>query len=398
MALLKSDVEIITKQVGLDKFIPSKTKPTERKAYLGWKVINDKGEAVLLRALVPFHHVLKYMGFKGVIEDYPNKLVWFTFFFGQNPDAVLYQNSIPEFDPNFIPEPRHVNLLIDVLNTPNRPGYGRGYYGWGEAGTGKTSTAHWLMAVTNTAVVQLNCKPNMECEEMFVSHTAHNGVWSTISGPILQAVERNWPLIIDEMDLAPAEFIPALNNLIEGRKFSVSFREGMIQAGDCFKVIGFGNTSGSGMEIGLYNGRSQLDSSSLDRMFKDYYEPLSEEKYLEIIRSNGFEIDEVAKKIAAFTVKINQSVRTEHSLPEMISPRGLISIFNTIRDNNGYVRSPILYAIGTVLGSILENKEYQEKMITIYAATVAEGPDEVKTVSTQWDKRFELVKTKKKVR
>ncbi|MDY6466751.1 MAG: AAA family ATPase, partial [Succinivibrio dextrinosolvens] len=255
MAILlnKKDYEAIIGNVGgITGFLASNHKPKERKAYLGWKqlgpVINEKGERnmVTLKALVPFQHVLKYVGFKGNINAYPNKLVWFTFMFGACQESKLYQSCIPEFDEAFIPDPQHVNLLIDVLNTPNKPGYGRGYYGWGEAGTGKTSTAHWLLAVTNTACVQLNCKPNIEAEEMFVSHTARNGVWTTIEGPILQAVKRNWPLIIDEMDLAPAEFIPALNNLIEGRKFSVTFCDQMIQAGDNFKVIGFGNTSGSG--------------------------------------------------------------------------------------------------------------------------------------------------------
>lgn len=401
MAILlnKKDYEAIIGNVGgITGFLASNHKPKERKAYLGWKqlgpVINEKGERnmVTLKALVPFQHVLKYVGFKGNINAYPNKLVWFTFMFGACQEAKLYQSCIPEFDEAFIPDPQHVNLLIDVLNTPNKPGYGRGYYGWGEAGTGKTSTAHWLLAVTNTACVQLNCKPNIEAEEMFVSHTARNGSWTTVDGPILQAVKRNWPIVIDEMDLAPAEFIPALNNLIEGRKFSVTFCDQMIQAGDNFKVIGFGNTSGSGLEVGLYNGRSQLDSSSMDRMYKDYYEPLSEDKYIQIIKSNGFDVEqETAENLANFVVKINTSVREEHSLPEMISPRGLISILNSIQNNSGIVKNPLLYAIGSVMGSILESKEYLEKMFSIYAITLAKGSLSVNMIEEQWKHRYELV-------
>ena len=392
-------IDIIKTVGGLDKFIPSLKKPEIKKAYTGWKVLNEKGEEYALRVLIPFRHVLQYVNFKGNENDYPNKLVWFTFFFDEkNADARLYQNCIPEFDENFFPEARHVNLLIDVLNAENKPGYGRGYYGWGECGTGKTSTAHWLAAVTNTAVVQLNCKPNIECEEMFVSHTARNGVWSTVDGPILQAVKRNWPLIIDEMDLAPAEFIPALNNLIEGRKFSVTFCDDLIQAADNFKIIGFGNTSGSGLEVGLYNGRNQLDSSSLDRMYKDYYSPLSEEKYLEIIKSNGHDLDdETANNLATFICKINQSVREEHSLPEMISPRGLISILKSLAENTGVVKNPLLYAIGSVMGSILESKEYQEKMFSIYAVTLAKGDLQVNNIQEQWEHRFELVDDDEKI-
>ena len=152
------------------------------------------------------------------------------------------------------------------------------------------------------------------------------------------------------------------------------------------------------MEVGLYNGRNQLDSSSLDRMYKDYYSPLSEEKYLEIIKSNGHDLDdETANNLATFICKINQSVREEHSLPEMISPRGLISILKSLAENTGVVKNPLLYAIGSVMGSILESKEYQEKMFSIYAVTLAKGDLQVNNIQEQWEHRFELVDDDEKI-
>lgn len=366
--------------------------------YTIWRMLakepqNGTEEVVGLKAYIPFHDALKYRGYKGNINAMPNKLVWFAFSFNKNKAAEKYQQCVMDLDESFRPEPRHINLMIDVLSQPNTPGYGRGYYGWGEAGTGKTSTAHWLTAILGQAIIQLNCKPNMEVEEMFVSHSAHDGKWSTVNGPILQALDNDWPLVIDEMDLAPSEFIPALNNMIEGRQFSVTFLDHMIKAKNGFKIFGFGNTGGAGLEVGMYNGRSQLDASSLDRMYKDYYTPLDQEKAELIVSSRGYELDDLAKKICTFVVKINQSVREEHSLSEMISPRGLTAIMQSITLNTGIVRNPVLYAIGTVMGTILEDKESLEKVFAIYALTVAESAKDVKEITDEWEHRYEILES-----
>ena len=382
-------LEIISK-IGKDNFFSSATKPVTDKPFTGWKVLDAEGNVICLRCLMPFREVLEGHGFKGNVKAFPNKLVWCTFAINDSE----YANNIPAFDEKFRPEPRHINLLIDVLNGTNAAGYGRGYYGFGEAGTGKTSTAHWLFAVLGIACVQLNCKPQMEVEEMFISHTAKDGKWSQAEGPILKALRLNYPLVIDEMDLAPAEFIPALNNLVEGRKFSVTFCDKMLQAGDNFKVIGFGNTSGSGMESGCYQGRSPLDASSLDRLYKDYYEPLTKERYMALIESHGFEIEsELSSQLCDFIVAVNKSVRDEQALPEMISPRGLLGICNLLQTNEGVLKNPLLFAIGSVMSSILENSEYREKVFTLFSAHLTNSVLSTNQIEQSWGERFEVVDT-----
>jgi hypothetical protein len=234
----------------------------------------------------------------------------------------------------------------------------------------------------------------MEVEEMVISHTAKDGKWSQAEGPILKAIRLNYPIVIDEMDLAPAEFIPALNNLVEGRKFSVTFCDKMLQAGDGFKVIGFGNTSGSGMESGCYQGRSPLDASSLDRLYKDYYEPLSKERYMALIESHGFEIEsELSSQLCDFIVAVNKSVRDEQALPEMISPRGLLGICNLLQTNEGILKNPLLFAIGSVMSSILENGEYREKVFTLFSAHLTNSVLSTNQIEQSWGERFEVVDT-----
>ncbi len=379
----------------ISDYVEQTNRPINPKIYQGWKRLNNDDEVLAIMGFVPFREILNlYDDLPINAQHLPNKCTWFTFGFSKEcKDAQSLQSCVPSLDETFIPNPGHINLLLDVINGINKPGYGRGYYGYGEAGTGKTSTAHWLFAILRMGIVQINCKSNMEVEEMFISHTCHDGIWTTSKGPIIKAIEMNCPLVIDEMDLAPSEFIPALNNLIEGRKFSVPFYEdGMLQAGDLFKIIGFGNTSGSGCEIGNYNGRSQLDASSLDRMYKDYYDPLTKEQFFKIAKSHYFNFDdELLDKIATLCTQINDSVR-QGNLPEMISPRGLLGILYQIEQNKDVVKNSIMYAVGHILSSLCENREYRQIFLTLYSTIMTEGAQDVNAVESMWEQRAQILK------
>lgn len=370
---------------------PDTSKITKDSPVLGWKVTKENGnECIGLKAYLPFQNILFLHSLPAnLVYSMPNKMAWLNLAFGGE-EGVWLKNHVPFLDENFQPEFSHVNLLLDLLGEDNTAGYGRGYYGFGEAGVGKTSTAAWLAAVLNQPVVQMNCKPNMEVEEMFISHTCHNGVWDQSEGPILQAIHHNIPLVIDELDLAPQEFVPALNNLIEGRKFSVPFlEESVVQAGSCFKIIGFGNTGAYGSEVGSYNGRSSLDASTLDRMYKDYYQPLTVEKFESVIRKNFTveQIDESLKtKLANFAIQMNKNAR-DGAFPELISPRGLISLCRQAVQNTCVVKQPILYAIGTVYGSVLESSDYLEKMLAVYSGFLSESSASTNALQKLWDDR-----------
>ncbi len=364
--------------------------PENPKENDGWIVISPlNGEVECSRIYLPLKKIISLRGYSvRKIDFVPEKCMWYTIGFTDKTD---YREYIPALDMEFIPKGMHLNALIDVLNRRTLPGYGKGYYGFGEAGVGKTSTAHWLFALTQTAVVHFNCKPNMEVEEMFVSHTAVNGVWGTVDGAIITALKRNYPLIIDEMDLAPAEFVPALNNLIEGRKFTVPYHQGALQAGTQFKVIGFGNTGPCGEEIGNYNGRNAIDASSLDRMIKDYYEPLTTGEFLKVLnRYSGDPIEGMKKGLAKFCCEVNSSCRNGE-FPEMISPRGLLAVCENII-SNCWMQSPILYSLGLTLSSALESNAAREKLLQLVSAYICEDSAKVNDLTKLWDTRYKPMK------
>ena len=359
--------------------------PENPDPYQGWQVISPiTGKSECLRVFATLTEIVDLYDLNVPV---PRKWCWFTAII--NKEAVEYKNSIPFLDEAFQPDPKHLMILLDVLNNPTRPGSGKGYYGFGEAGVGKTSTALWLFAVTRTAIVHLNCKSNMEMEEFFISQVAHNGVWDTYSGPVLQAVERNWPLLADELDLAPAEFLPAMNNLIEGRSFAIPYyKDKVIRAKSFFHLVAFGNTGSFGAEIGNYSGRNQMDSSFLDRLYKDHYDPLSVEKLTALIIKQLPGEEDLAQRLAKFAFEVNKGV-SEGSLVEQLSPRQLVALITLYKAERTFLKYPMLYALGHVLSSMIECSGQKEKIFSIYSTCLADSALDVAEISQNWENRYE---------
>lgn len=124
-------------------------------------------------------------------------------------------------------------------------------------------------------------------------------------------------------------------------------------------------------------------------MYKDYYQPLTVEKFESVIRKNFTveQIDESLKtKLANFAVQMNKNAR-DGAFPELISPRGLISLCRQAVQNTCVVKQPILYAIGTVYGSVLESSDYLEKMLSVYSGFLSESSASTNALQKLWDDR-----------
>ena len=357
--------------------------PRDPKAGDVWEVVDPlTGSETAFRVCVDFRSLLALLGVLSE-EDraaMPQRPVWYSLVLTNNPQ---YRSLIPDFDPLFIPDPRHVNLLLEVLTAVNEPGYGRGYYGYGESGVGKTSTAAWLFAVLGYAVISFNCKANMEPEELLVrvlpnpedptvrelsdgnaqtdvlnrlvAATEKNN-WRQSPGPLLEAVLHNIPFVVDELDLAPPEVLPAINNLIEGRNFAVSgFKDRFVRAGNGFKFFAFGNTGYLGDLNGRYQGRSSFDASFADRLYIDCYEDLTKEDYLKIITNNfGTALSgEIAECFASFAAMLI-AAKNEGKLQQSLSPRALCAMIRLYLNNADFYKFPLMYALCATLGSLID--------------------------------------------
>ena len=388
-AFTQNFTKYVNSAVENKRFFTGVDMPLDPKPYDVWQFKDPKtGNLLGVRVYMPFQEILNGLcDFdKSLVADMPNTYLWYTA--ALKPDSKFYLDAIPNFDKNFVPDRRHVLKLLNLISKPVIEGAGRGYYGFGEAGIGKTSTALWLFAVTNTAVIHMNCKADMVSEEFFVFQTSRDGKWVQAHGSVLQAIENNWPIVIDELDLAPDSFWPSINNLVEGRSFAVPGLEHLhVQAGTNFRLIGFGNT-GPGSNIGKYNGRSSIDSSFFDRMVKDYYETLTKEQFYNIIskRFKNSINDEILKNISTFAENINNSALND-SFSEMLSPRSLIAICQDLIDYKDCCLNPLMTAIGNALGSVLNDEESEELLLNIYASTICDNVMDINDLTFAWKNR-----------
>ncbi|MCR5085120.1 MAG: AAA family ATPase [Succinivibrionaceae bacterium] len=342
---------------------------------------SEDSPAMMVRIYMPFQELLAMVSGvdPALIPLMPSKRVWATIKIYPAYQELL-EGLVPELNPRFRPGFAHINTLIDVLTTKFPRGYGKAYYGYGEAGTGKTSTALWLLAALGYPTIQVNGHESLEIDDLFLRQIPDDGTWRTIDGPLLCAIRHSCVVIFDELDLAPPALAPALNDLIEGYPYAIpGYRNRTIDPQGGFRLLAFGNTSLSGIERGLYQGRNILDSSFRSRCLIERYEPLGEAG-LEAILRGSFTAqefpDESVKATARFVVQINKALRDKGIL-DTFSPRSALAFARAIV-MNPRLNHPYAYALSVALPLAVEDEVLGDAawdVLTVnFRHTVKKGP------------------------
>ena len=352
---------------------------------------------VAVRVYMPFNEALSLVdGIDAkLVKAMPGTGAWMTVFTGGN--SAEYESLVPELDLCHRPEFRHVLKLLSLLNCHNETGRGRGYYAFGEAGTGKTSSALWVAAVLGLPVVQFNCSEVTEVDDLFVRQIPDDGKWISTDGALLRAVKHNWLCLVDELDLAPASLPPALNDLIEAHAFSVpGFKDMVVKAQAGFHLIACGNTGFSGSEAGLYNGRNIIDSSFKSRCIVDKFDELDKETIKQMIIAryqkpaedgSTQEIEGLAESIASFSVNINALMKKE-GIADTFSPRSIL-FMDTLIENLSVLKSPLVYALATALPLMQEDENFRQAAWTTFVAQMPELVASANDFDRIWSEMYE---------
>lgn len=289
----------------------------------------------------------------------PRKKVWVTV-----KACDEYSRHIPEFNPAYRPAPVHANKVIDLVMRRNGIGNGRGFYGYGEAGTGKTSMCLWMASVLGQPVVQFNCSATTEIEDLFLRQISYNGVWKTVDCALLTACKRGYWALVDELDLAPASLPPSLNDLIEGHSFSVAGLKEPVRANDQFRLFAFGNTGINCSERGNYNGRNIIDESTLSRFTVDKFDSLSEDQVAKMVKAA---FPEVSEEFASMTSKFFEGVENQfisNNVPSVVSPRNILDFVELFLANKDEMAEPLVYAVSVKLPIINDDDEVRDAVLT----------------------------------
>ena len=166
-------------------------------------------------------------------------------------------------------------------------------YLWGPAGTGKTEMVRSVAKALGLEYYQA-----AKVTEVFTLTGFVDANGQYVESDFYRAFTKGGVFLFDEMDASDEESLVAFNAAISQRCFSFP-GIGMKEAHPDFRVVGAGNTGGTGATE-EYTGRRSLDASTLNRFF---YVEIDNDEGLERVCANGDE------KIVEFIHDLRQSAK-----------------------------------------------------------------------------------------
>lgn len=169
---------------------------------------------------------------------------------------------IPDIDPNYV-------FNLDVLRTLIL-GFERNIpmYLWGHAGTGKTTIYEQVCARTNRPLIRVQHTANMEETHVTGQYVLRDGATIFEEGPLMMAMRRGWVYLADEYDFAQPSVLSVYQPVLELKPLTVKeapITQRITRPHPSFRIVGTGNTNGTGDETGLYQGTLQQNAANYER-------------------------------------------------------------------------------------------------------------------------------------
>lgn len=170
----------------------------------------------------------------------------------------------------------------------------------GPTGAGKSSLVEQTAARLGREVFKVSCHERME----FMDFTGLyiKGGHEFVEGPLVQAMKRGGLALFDEMDQLPPSTLIGLNGVLDGKPLLVPETGELIEPHPLFRIVGTGNSAGSGDISRNYKSVKAQNVALLDRftsLVVGYMEPDEELQVLQatIVQKDGTPAldDEIAR-------------------------------------------------------------------------------------------------------
>lgn len=231
-----------------------------------------------------------------------------------------------EVDERFVPTVEALEEMVVAIET------GDNVLITGPTGSGKSSLATYVAAKTQRPMVRVNMSGDVESSALFGSYTVEEGATVFHRGPVTEAVQEGYTLLIDEYDVMPPEIAMTMQWLLEEngklylKEMAGTSEEKVITPHKNFHVILTGNTQGQGDATASYAGTTVQNGAFIDRCgtaIELAYLSHFHEKALVTSRVPEIDEREVDKMLA-----IADHIRTAYNqsgLGLTMSPRTLVS-------------------------------------------------------------------------
>lgn len=229
---------------------------------------------------------------------------------------------IPEVDSNYVPF-GFFNDLKNIISS--RKFYP--IYVFGESGFGKNIMVEQVCAKLKRELVRFNCSPETDQSSLLGGPTLVNGNIEYKKGPVIEAMENGYVLLLDEFAKSHAGNSVILNSILEGNAYYNPYTTEYIHPKEGFNIIAASNSAGRGEDTGRYLEQI-MDSSLLERFPITVVQDEPTDKILKLILSKYLEDEDFIEKLVKWFRVIIKTYRNG-AIDEMISIRRLVHIAKT---------------------------------------------------------------------
>jgi hypothetical protein len=168
--------------------------------------------------------------------------------------------AAPAVDPNYVAWGNHSDVDAILKSKLFHP-----IYITGATGNGKSTMVEQICAKHKTPLIRVNLNSTDDEDKLIASKTLVDGNVVVEDGPVVIAMRKGIPILIDEIDAGSANLLMCLQGVLEGKPLYVKSKNEIVYPSAGFNVIATANTKGKGSDDGRYIGTNVLNEAFLER-------------------------------------------------------------------------------------------------------------------------------------
>ena len=233
--------------------------------------------------------------------------------------------AAPVVDPAYVAWGNHTDLEKIVTSRMFHP-----VYITGPTGNGKSTMIEQICAKRKIPLIRVNLNATDDEDKLVASKTLIDGNVVVEDGPIIVAMRKGVPILIDEIDAGSANLLMCLQGILEGKPYYIKAKNEIVYPAQGFNIFATANTKGKGSDDGRYIGTNVLNEAFLERFAvvfeQDYPSAKIETKIVTNLMSK---YDCLDGEFAGTLVKWADAIRRtfeDGGVDEVITTRRLVHI------------------------------------------------------------------------
>lgn len=233
--------------------------------------------------------------------------------------------SAPIVDKNYVAWGNHTDVEKVIKSRIFHP-----LYITGPTGNGKSTMVEQICAKHKIPLIRINLNSTDDEDRLIGSKSLVDGNVVVEDGPVVVAMRKGIPILLDEIDAASANFIMCLQGILEGKPLFFKAKNEIVHPAPGFNVIATANTKGKGSDDGRYIGTNILNEAFLERFaicFEQEYPPARVEMKIvkTLMSSYGCEDEKYAETLIKWADAIRRTF-DDGGIDEVITTRRLVHI------------------------------------------------------------------------